>query len=319
MTVEHFVSPALTAAQKKLRSKGICSSDIAAIAGLSPWRSALDVYMEKTGKADGDRSDNRHTRRGHWMETYLAEEYRIETGSNLLPGGTVVHPEFLVCIATPDRFIDGEGILECKAPTFRMSRDWGEAGTDQVPRYYIPQVMWQLGACGQPWADVIATVYDDIRIYRIEYHQRLFDVLLEKALRFWHNHIEKDKAPEPTHRESDSSWLRELYPFSDDTWIESSDSTDALVKGYAEARELREKHEKKELELKARLQSAIGGHAGIRGSWGFISWRNSKPVKKTDYKAILHELQVDQKIIDKFTKEEAPRRVFLPRIKGDET
>jgi len=42
---------ALTTEQREIRRRYLGSSDIAAIFGMSPWKSAYDVWLEKTGSS----------------------------------------------------------------------------------------------------------------------------------------------------------------------------------------------------------------------------------------------------------------------------
>ena len=56
MTVEEMKD---RAAWLRMRSGGIGGSDAAVIAGLSPWKSPYELYLEKTGEAAApDLSDN---------------------------------------------------------------------------------------------------------------------------------------------------------------------------------------------------------------------------------------------------------------------
>ena len=65
------------------RQKYIGGSDVAAILGISPWKTALDVYLDKTTprKEETDPGKQRVFNRGKRMEQYvidlLAEELRL--------------------------------------------------------------------------------------------------------------------------------------------------------------------------------------------------------------------------------------------------
>ena len=56
------------------RANFLGGSDIGAIVGVSPYRSAIDVWLEKTGKAI-DTADGFALRFGSFAEGFIAEEY----------------------------------------------------------------------------------------------------------------------------------------------------------------------------------------------------------------------------------------------------
>ena len=56
------------------RSSGLGGSDIAAIVGLSPYRSPLDVWAEKVGHPSVISKDSLHLRFGTHLEPFVASE-----------------------------------------------------------------------------------------------------------------------------------------------------------------------------------------------------------------------------------------------------
>ena len=65
------------------RRKYIGSSDVAAILGISPWRTALDVYLDKTQPPVEEKLDPGRARamtRGKRMEPYVIDLLAEETG-----------------------------------------------------------------------------------------------------------------------------------------------------------------------------------------------------------------------------------------------
>ncbi len=65
-----------------VRNQGIGSSDSAAVVGLSPYKSPLELWMEKTGrKAPDDLSDNEAVFWGSTLEPVIAQVYGEKTGA----------------------------------------------------------------------------------------------------------------------------------------------------------------------------------------------------------------------------------------------
>jgi len=61
------------------RKKGIGGSDVGAILGVNPYRSRMDVWLDKTGRG-GEVADNYAMARGRAMEPFLRQAFCNETG-----------------------------------------------------------------------------------------------------------------------------------------------------------------------------------------------------------------------------------------------
>ena len=147
----------LTDEQKKLRMTGIGSSDIAAVVGLHPYRSALDVWAVKRGIfEEPDLKDKVPVQVGIYMEPFIAHYYAATTGFPLADGGgTHTHPDHPWMLATPDRevpryaFQDYPGhLVELKTVGWRSAYRWGEGGEDVMPPEYQVQCRWQMAVRG---------------------------------------------------------------------------------------------------------------------------------------------------------------------------
>lgn len=177
-------------------------SDIGPILGLSPYRSALDVWLEKTGRRQDD-ADKLVLRFGYYAEEFIAREYALATHSCVsIPESVYIHPDHAYLCGHLDRLVQCQDgtikILECKtANPFRQS-DWGLLGSDEVPITYLTQCQWYLMLTGFEALD-LAVLFgnSDFRIYQIFRDPQLGELLLERALHFWHTYVLKDQAPPP--------------------------------------------------------------------------------------------------------------------------
>ena len=187
------------------RTKYIGGSDIGAILGLSKFRSALDVWMVKTGKVVKS-LDSLPLRFGSFAEAFVASEYTRHTGLELIHDESIyLHPKHAFMSAHIDRFVHGDGIampptkiLECKTANPFAQSDWGDVGSDQVPMSYLCQCAWYQAVTGIDEAD-LAVLFgnSDFRIYQIKRDKELEDLLLEKATTFWQDCVLKDIPPPP--------------------------------------------------------------------------------------------------------------------------
>ena len=126
----------------EIRRKGIGGSDIAAIMGMDKWRSPMDVWLEKTGRAD-PKDETTMTRHGHLMEPIILDMYAERHGLKK-PRRQVFksHPKYKFHRASLD-MVAGPVVVDAKAPRY-FSREWGEPGTDMVPDYILLQQQWYL-------------------------------------------------------------------------------------------------------------------------------------------------------------------------------
>ena len=185
------------------RTKYLGGSDIGAILGLSPFKSPLAVWMEKTGK-DVKPVDSLPLRFGSFAEEFVANEYAKATGFALRHDESIyIHPAHSYISAHIDRFVHTDGldqaatkILECKTANPFSRAQWGEVGSDQVPMSYLCQCIWYMAITGIAKTDLAVLFGNtDFRIYTIVRDPELENLVLEKAHHFWHEHVLKDLPP----------------------------------------------------------------------------------------------------------------------------
>ena len=212
----------LTAAQIAERRLGIGGSDVAAILGVSPYRTALDVYLEKIGEVEPpDLSAREDVRWGDILEDVVAAEYAQRTGCKVRRRTqTVVHPALPFLRGHLDREVIGQRkVLEVKTTGFWAGRELGEAGTDAVPDAWLCQVTHYMVLTGYRQADIAALVGgQELRIYPVGFDQALADEILTRCGRFWHDHVEPRIPPPPT----TAGDLKALYPADDGSTVEAS-------------------------------------------------------------------------------------------------
>ena len=185
------------------RTKYLGGSDIGAVLGLSPFKSPLAVWMEKTGK-DVKPVDSLPLRFGSFAEEFVANEYTKATGFALRHDESIyIHPNDSYMSAHIDRFVHTDGldqpatkILECKTANPFSRGQWGEVGSDQVPMSYLCQCVWYMAITGIEKTDLAVLFGNtDFRIYTIVRDPELENLVLQKAHHFWHEHVLKDLPP----------------------------------------------------------------------------------------------------------------------------
>ena len=186
------------------RTKYIGGSDIGAILGLSKFRTPLEVWQEKTGQGTAN-LDSLPLRFGSYAEDFVAQEYARSTGSLVVTHPEpFIHKEHSFLQGHVDRFIlesntpllthDGKlnalALLECKTANPFAKDQWGEVGSDEVPMNYLVQCAWYMLLTGCARSDLAVLFSNaDFRIYTIYKDAELENILLGKAVQFWHAHV----------------------------------------------------------------------------------------------------------------------------------
>lgn len=152
------------------RQRGIGASEAAAVLGLSPWLTPLELYLRKTGQIP-EKEATARMRFGLVWEKFIAELYRER-----FPAFELARWELrsIACegapwmLATPDAERDDGRLVEIKKVNHFAARDFGEDGSADVPIAYALQVQQQMACLGRTEADLAALIGDDdFRVYHL--------------------------------------------------------------------------------------------------------------------------------------------------------
>lgn len=305
----------LTPAQLAIRMQGIGGSEIAAVAGLSPYSRPIDVYLRKVGLA-GDIPPSHHLDRGTFLEPGIIAWYSKTYGREVKDVGTLVHPKHPVVIATPDGLAtckeSGERFaLEVKCPSFHAAQQWGAPGTDEIPDAYRAQAIWQMAVLGVKACEVVAFIGGNIQVYQVPYDAVAFDALRHIAEDFWESHVLPQQPPESDGSDSYDAYLAEKFPRASDTYVED-DSEDMweLVEELAGAKALAKEYETRVNNIRQRLKERIGNEAGLKGGWGKVSYTFNKASEQVDYAAYVKDARVDAAALAPYTRIKPGPRVL---------
>ena len=193
------------------RQGGIGGSDAAAILGLNPFKTSLDVYNDKTAEMIEEISSPK-MKAGLRMESVIADWYGDETGFTIQHDYKMrKHPLYPILIADMDRLIVGQdlgpGVLECKNTSSYYKKHWEH----EIPLIYFCQEQHYFGVTGYKWGEIAMLVdgweFDHFPLTPMaQYISDTQEVLLE----WWENHIVKG-VPPPAMTEAD---LKKLHPMS---------------------------------------------------------------------------------------------------------
>jgi putative phage-type endonuclease len=294
----------LSSSVSLVRPWGIGGSDIGAIVGLSPYRSALDVWLDKVGRADttGD-GGAIHLRFGQHLEPFIAREYECVTGNVTHEHPkTVFHPEYPQLFAHVDRLVSGAGqsvvgpdgetcattLLECKTASAYMSEHWGREWTDEVPAAYLAQCAWYMALTGCRESHIAVLIGNsDFRVYRVLRDEELERTLINAALEFWSNNVIANVPPQPSTRKE----VVKLYPREvKGQELEADDALLCQLRQLGRAQRLLKKLEARSSELGEALAVRMGEAERIcwRGKT-LATWRASAPSQRLDVPRLRRE------------------------------
>ena len=128
------------------RRRGIGGSDVAAILGISPFRTARDIYYDKIGVAavEPDESNWVQLEVGHLLEDLVAKIFQKKTGYRVFQIKKMFHhSQYPFMLADVDYFAelpDGTiALLEIKTTNYNAKDNWFIDGRKSVPVYYEMQ------------------------------------------------------------------------------------------------------------------------------------------------------------------------------------
>lgn len=291
----------------KRRQTGIGGSDVAAILGLSKWKTPLDVYNDKIADTPIEDS-NPSIEWGNRLEPVIRQKFSDVTGLSVtVPAQTFRHPEHSFMIANVDGLLPDGSVLEIK--TARSGADWGEEGTDEIPEYYLTQVQHYMTVTGAKRCDVAVLIgASDFRIYHVQSDPELEAMLIEEERAFWKRVEERDPPAPRTYAEA-ATLFRVSTAKRIDASEEVAQATEELARIKIEADALK----KREDEAKAKIMTYMkDADTLMLGTTILATWKTSKPAARFDsasFKAKHPDLYHE------FLKTGEPSRRFLLKYK----
>lgn len=177
------------------RRKGIGSSDVALLMGVSEYGSEYELWLDKTGRAE-HQEQTEAMRRGNWLEPHVVEFFSEQTKLVVRRCGLVEHKETPILRATPDRLTADGGCLEVKTigSWAKVGAEWRHGG---IARHAYVQGQWQLMVTGRTHVWFAAYTIDQEPQIRgpVERDDALIDRMRKRAHVWWDSYIDTDTPP----------------------------------------------------------------------------------------------------------------------------
>ena len=194
----------------KYRKQGIGGSDAGAVCGLNPYRTAMQVYQDKTSE-DIEEIDNEAMRQGREFEDYVARRFTEATGRKVRRANAMFyHEKYPFMLADVDRMVVGENAgLECKTASPYMADKWEDG---KIPLSYQIQCCHYMAVCGaDAWYIAVLIYGREFKYYRMERDEEMIADLIRIEQDFWQNYVLKGQMPSPDGSKLADSVIAEYY------------------------------------------------------------------------------------------------------------
>lgn len=308
------------------RKAGIGGSDIAAILGLSQWKTPYEVWLDKRGEREDDGEQSEPAYWGTVLEDVVAKEYQKRSGNKVQRVNRMMqHPEAPFALANIDRAVVNpeisgtvrwkgdrlttDRLLECKTANGFMAKFWGDAGTDDVPDYYLTQCQWYCAITGAAACDLAVLIGgQDFRTYTIARHDDLIADLLSEGKAFWRL-VQSGIAPDPqTIEDAARRWRRHVDGKVEIVGVNACSAARDLHDVKAQMKNLAEREKALKLVIMKEMGDAEAAtHAGQK----LCTWKY-QTAERVDVKALRAE---HPDIADLYTKTSESRVFRLSPMK----
>ena len=192
------------AAWLEARKDGLGASDAASILGISPWKTNVQLWQEKTELVvPEDIGDKPYVQYRNDAEPLLRQFFALdhpEYGVSFTPFQIIANPEMPFITCTPDGELveldtDRRGGLEIKTTEILSSSGWSH-WDGKIPDYYYAQVCHQMLATGWEFVELLVQIKytkadgedrKEVRHYKIERTDAKGDIdfLAREEKAFW--------------------------------------------------------------------------------------------------------------------------------------
>ena len=259
------------------RRKGIGSSDVGPLLGMSPFATPYSLWVEKTEELP-EQEDTDALRWGRRLEAVIADEFaeRHPMLDLWKPNVMYAHADRPYMQANPDRLIlrgddEPDALVEIK------SSNWTEDWENGPPDHVLLQVQHQLAVMDLPRAWIALLMFGrEYREWLIERDEATIALLLDLEADFWRRVTEMDPPPVDGD-EATVDALKALYHDPDDEAVEGGDRAAALLRHRKDlkfrGKELETELNRCENELRVifgnRTRMLVGGEPAA--SWSIVN------------------------------------------------
>lgn len=258
------------------RQKGIGGSDVGAILGVNPYKTAFNIYREKTEPILEVNEQSEAARQGTDLEDYVAMRFTEKSGKKVRRDNRhLIHKDYPFMVANIDRRIVGENaILECKTVTPYNSKEWeGE----EVPASYMLQCQHYMAVTGADKVYLAYLIFSTKFGYReIKRDEELINIIIEEEKNFW-KLVENRTPPALDGSSAAEKWVNERYKkVNEGEVINLNSSWKEMLDRRKELKKYKDETDKEIKEIDNQLKNTLGNaEFGVAPGYS-VEWKEIK-------------------------------------------
>ncbi len=261
----------------KYRTKGIGGSDVSIIAGINPFKSAHQLWLEKTGQIEPEQTDSEYAHFGTLLEPIVRREFTQRTGIRVRQKHMLLQSEeYPFMFADLDGVINEDGemaVFEAKTASAYKQEVWEEG----IPVPYILQVQHYMAVTGAKRTYIAALVGGNhFYHHAVERDEEMIGKIIAMEKYFWETHVLGGMEPVPDGSEATTNYFNSRFRESNGETVELPEEALAVCMEYDRlSEELKKMEEAKNAaanQLKSYLKEAETGTVGGRKvTWKLVS------------------------------------------------
>ena len=174
----------------KYRTKGIGGSDVSIIAGINPFKSIYELWLEKTKKVEPEEGNSEYTHFGTLLEPIVRKEFMDRTGIKVRQKHMLLQSErYPFMFADLDGVIRENGklcIFEAKTASAYKQEIWEQG----VPAPYILQVQHYMAVTGAEKTYIAAIVGGNhFFCHVVERDEQIIGKIIAMEKYFWEHYV----------------------------------------------------------------------------------------------------------------------------------
>ncbi len=285
--------------------KGIGGSDAGAVCGLNPYRTAMQVYHDKTSD-EIETVDNEAVRQGRAFEDYVAKRFMEASGKKVRRSNTMYYDEknsFM--LADVDRMVVSENAgLECKTASPYMADKWRDG---RIPLSYQIQCYHYMSVCNaEAWYIAVLIYGREFKYYRLERDDEIIRDLVQIEKVFWEENVCKKVMPDPDGSRLADQMIAEYYKDAKTYQIPLTGFNEKLERRQ-ELISVMERMDQEKKQIEQELKVYLGEAEAAENEHYRVSWKLVRS-SRLDEKRLKEE---EPGIYEKYKKEVSSRRLLV--------
>lgn len=287
----------------RYRKKGLGGSDAGAVCGWNRYRSAMQVFLDKTTE-QAEEMDNEAMRQGKELEDYVARRFMEAAGKKVRRLNAILYDdEHPFMLADVDRMVVGENAgLECKTASPYSADQWKDG---KIPPSYLLQCYHYMSVCqADAWYLAVVIYGKEFRYCKIERDEEAIQNLVKTEKEFWEEYVLKGILPNPDGSEGADNAIRQMFPQSSEKTLLLPEQMEEKLLRRQSIQEQIDQMDAQKRKIEQELKLYLGDAGSAENERFRISWKTVSS-SRLDEKRLKEEAP---ELYQKFRKTSSSRR-----------